>query len=236
VDAALYQVKECKFYTDGATTALQQRVRLHPPVTAIAAEPGGRFETMRTLARRDASRRAGGTAVQVADLAAGRGPDRASEQSRLHAYTVLCLLTGCGPRRPASCAGITWISMVIRMPTLPCHHLAVWRSVRPTVMSRLRSPGVLASAVGTPLDPSHVRRWFRKACENAGIGTNWSPRELRHTFVSIMSEVPVAGGSPNIFLASLMFEGPDLSATGDRCHAGLTADRRPHAHSQRGSA
>ncbi len=52
---------------------------------------------------------------------------------------------------------------------------------------------VFASAVGTPFDPSHVRRGFRRACENAGIGTNWSPRELRHTFVSIMSEqgVPV---------------------------------------------
>jgi TldD protein len=50
VDALLYQVRECKFYADGATTALQQRVRLHPTVTAIAVEPSGRFETMRTLA------------------------------------------------------------------------------------------------------------------------------------------------------------------------------------------
>jgi TldD protein len=50
VDASLYQVRECKFYSDGATTALQQRVRLHPAVTAIAVDPGGRFETMRTLA------------------------------------------------------------------------------------------------------------------------------------------------------------------------------------------
>jgi len=49
-DASLYQVRECKFYADGATTALQQRVRLHPVVTAISVEPGGRFETMRTLA------------------------------------------------------------------------------------------------------------------------------------------------------------------------------------------
>jgi hypothetical protein len=49
VDASLHQVKECKFSSDGATTALQQRVRLHPLVTAIAAEPGGRFETTRTL-------------------------------------------------------------------------------------------------------------------------------------------------------------------------------------------
>jgi TldD protein len=50
VDASLYQVKECKFYSDGATTALQQRVRVHPSVTAVAVSADGRFETMRTLA------------------------------------------------------------------------------------------------------------------------------------------------------------------------------------------
>jgi TldD protein len=50
VDASLHQVRECKFYCDGATTALQQRVRVHPVVTAVAVEPDGRFETMRTLA------------------------------------------------------------------------------------------------------------------------------------------------------------------------------------------
>jgi TldD protein len=50
VDASLNQVRECKFYSDGSTTTLQQRVRLHPQVTAVAVEPDGRFETMRTLA------------------------------------------------------------------------------------------------------------------------------------------------------------------------------------------
>jgi TldD protein len=50
VDASLLQVKECKFYCDGATTALQQRIRIFPGLTAVAVEPGGRFETMRTLA------------------------------------------------------------------------------------------------------------------------------------------------------------------------------------------
>src|SRR5262249_5873311 len=50
VDASLLQVKECKVYSDGATTALQQRVRLPPSVTAVAVEASGRFETMRTLA------------------------------------------------------------------------------------------------------------------------------------------------------------------------------------------
>ncbi len=50
VDAALHQVRECKFYCDGATAATQQRVRLDPSVTAIAVGDDGRFETMRTLA------------------------------------------------------------------------------------------------------------------------------------------------------------------------------------------
>jgi TldD protein len=50
VDAMLLQVRDCKFYSDGATTALQQRVRLHPVLTCVAVEPDGRFETMRTLA------------------------------------------------------------------------------------------------------------------------------------------------------------------------------------------
>lgn len=52
---------------------------------------------------------------------------------------------------------------------------------------------VFPSTIGTPLDRSHVRRAFRKVCGAAGIGENWTPRELRHTFVSIMSErgVPV---------------------------------------------
>lgn len=53
---------------------------------------------------------------------------------------------------------------------------------------------VFASAVGTPLDASHVRRSLRVVCRAAKIGESWAPRDLRHTFVSIMSaygEVPV---------------------------------------------
>jgi TldD protein len=50
VDASLQQVRECKFYSDGATTATQQRVRLYPAITAVAVTDDGRFDTMRTLA------------------------------------------------------------------------------------------------------------------------------------------------------------------------------------------
>ena len=47
---------------------------------------------------------------------------------------------------------------------------------------------VFTSQVGTPLDASHVRRSYRAITRNAGVGENWTPRELRHTFVSIMSD------------------------------------------------
>ena len=51
---------------------------------------------------------------------------------------------------------------------------------------------VFTSKLGTPLDASHVRRAFKGICEDAGIGNEWTPRELRHTFVSILSEQGVA--------------------------------------------
>ena len=52
---------------------------------------------------------------------------------------------------------------------------------------------VFASAVGTPMDDHNVRRQFRVITEAAGLGRTWVPRELRHTFVSLLSAhgVPV---------------------------------------------
>ena len=52
---------------------------------------------------------------------------------------------------------------------------------------------VFASQAGTSLDASHVRRSFRAITKEAGIGEDWTPRELRHSFVSIMSDngVPI---------------------------------------------
>ena len=46
---------------------------------------------------------------------------------------------------------------------------------------------VFASAIGTPLDAANVRREFRQITEAAGLGVGWAPRDLRHTFVSLMS-------------------------------------------------
>lgn len=51
-DASLLTVQENKFYADTAgTTTTQQRVRLHPVLTAVAVDPeSGEFDSMRTLA------------------------------------------------------------------------------------------------------------------------------------------------------------------------------------------
>jgi hypothetical protein len=46
---------------------------------------------------------------------------------------------------------------------------------------------VFASAVGTAQDDHNVRRQFGTITEAAGLGTSWVPRELRHTFVSVLS-------------------------------------------------
>jgi integrase len=46
---------------------------------------------------------------------------------------------------------------------------------------------VFTTTLGTRLDASNVRRSLRAICRKAGIGENWTPRELRHTFVSLLS-------------------------------------------------
>ena len=48
------------------------------------------------------------------------------------------------------------------------------------------------SRVGTPTDASHVRRSFRKVVAAAGLDPHdWTPRELRHSFVSLLSDADV---------------------------------------------
>jgi site-specific recombinase XerD len=51
---------------------------------------------------------------------------------------------------------------------------------------------VFASAVGTQLDAHNVRRVFRRVVKAAGLEpTEWTPRELRHSFVSLLSDAGV---------------------------------------------
>ncbi|MEU4701780.1 site-specific integrase [Nonomuraea dietziae] len=52
---------------------------------------------------------------------------------------------------------------------------------------------VFCTGTGTPLDAANVRRSFRAITRQAKVGEDWTPRELRHSFVSIMSanDVPL---------------------------------------------
>jgi integrase len=51
---------------------------------------------------------------------------------------------------------------------------------------------VFPSRVGTPADPADVRRSFRAVIKAAGLDDqSWTPRELRHSFVSLLSDAGV---------------------------------------------
>ena len=66
---------------------------------------------------------------------------------------------------------------------------------------------VFASRVGTPLSVNNVIRAFRIITKKAGLGEDWVPREMRHTFVSVLS----ANGVPVESIALLA--GHDRTAT-----------------------
>jgi integrase len=51
---------------------------------------------------------------------------------------------------------------------------------------------MFATRSGGELDAANVRREFRRLCQAAGVGPGWTPRELRHTGISLLS----LGGLP----------------------------------------
>jgi len=52
---------------------------------------------------------------------------------------------------------------------------------------------VFSTRVGTELDAANVRRSFRNVVRKAGLNPkSWTPRELRHSFVSLLSSVGVS--------------------------------------------
>ena len=51
---------------------------------------------------------------------------------------------------------------------------------------------VFTSHHGAALDAGNVRKMFKRICTEAGAGDSWTPRELRTTFVSLMSHQGVA--------------------------------------------
>jgi len=51
---------------------------------------------------------------------------------------------------------------------------------------------VFTNHVGAALDAGNVRKTFKRICIEAGVGAGWTPRELRTTFVSLMSHQGVS--------------------------------------------
>ena len=146
----------------------------------------------------------------------------AAENTPLHAYIVVSLLTGA---RTEELRPLTWshVDLEANPP-----FIMVWRSVRAGGKTKTRksrrtlalpqrcvdvlrdhreqqrlireqaggrwhdSDLVFPSRSGTPADASHVRRSFRKVTEAAGLNpADWTPRELRHSFVSLLSDAGV---------------------------------------------
>ena len=110
----------------------------------------------------------------------------------MHAYITLSLLTGL---RTEEARALQWAHVDLdgdpaaRPPVPP--HIAVWRSVRThgetkTERSR-RTLGLPAAAVQA------LRAWTgSQASERLAAGDGWTPRELRTSFVSLMSHQGVS--------------------------------------------
>ncbi|MFF4575839.1 tyrosine-type recombinase/integrase [Streptomyces sp. NPDC001410] len=47
---------------------------------------------------------------------------------------------------------------------------------------------VFTTRTGEPLDAANVRRDFKAMVRKAGLKPEWTPRELRHSFVSLLSD------------------------------------------------
>jgi hypothetical protein len=46
---------------------------------------------------------------------------------------------------------------------------------------------VFTNHLGAALDAGNIRKMFKRVCTEAGTGDDWTPRELRTTFVSLLS-------------------------------------------------
>jgi integrase len=138
-----------------------------------------------------------------------------AKRSRLHAFIALCLLTGIRSEearaltwdhvdldagtvsvwRSVRAHGDTKTERSRRTLKLPGVVVQALREHQERQARERDNAGplwqehglVLATSVGTPLDSHNVRRDLRKVTKAAGLGERWVPKELRTSFVSLMS-------------------------------------------------
>jgi integrase len=162
-----------------------------------------------------------GRPSQSLTLEQGAALLKAAEKSRLHAYISLCLLTGVRSEearaltwqhvdldagtvsvwRSVRAHGDTKTERSRRTLKLPTAAVRTLRAHKQRQAQERADAGplwkeqglVFTTSVGTPLESHNLRRDFRKVARAAGIGERWVPKELRTSFVSMMSHqgVPV---------------------------------------------
>ncbi|WCN84611.1 site-specific integrase [Micromonospora sp. LH3U1] len=167
--------------------------------------------------------------------------------SSLHAYTVVSLLTGARTEelRALTWSHVNLAGKPDNEPPVP-PAIQVWRSVRAdgdtktkksrrtlalparcvtaltTHHERQGQPAadrlVFASTAGTALDRHNVLRAFRPVVAKAGLDPrDWTPRELRHSLVSLLSQ-----------------SGMSLEQIADLCgHSGTTVTESVYRHQLR---
>jgi integrase len=69
---------------------------------------------------------------------------------------------------------------------------------------------VFTTATGTPLGARHIWKLFQDVCERAGFGRDRAPRDLRHTFVSLLSDDGMASRRSHGLLAMPVAMSPRL--------------------------
>jgi integrase len=146
---------------------------------------------------------------------------QAAQDSSLGAYVILCLLTGIRTEearalrwdhvdldagsvavwRSVRLGGDTKTAKSRRTLGLPQAAVEALREHQVRQDEERQAAGklwrdqglVFTTAIGTPLDAANVRRSFKAICKAAGLEEVWAPRELRTSFVSLLSAsgVPV---------------------------------------------
>jgi integrase len=148
-------------------------------------------------------------------LAQAKALLEAAENGPMYAYIVVSLLTGA---RTEELRALTWEHVDLdgqsqAEPVVP-PSMQVWRSVREGGDTKTRRSRrtlalprrcvdalrahrivedrvglVFCTSAGTDLDAANVRRSFRRVTRSAGLDpATWTPRELRHSFVSLLSD------------------------------------------------
>ena len=186
-------------------------------VAALVKTPAGREgrpSKALTVEQAQALIKAAAGVLRANGMRARRGP------YRLHAYVVLLLTTGIRPEEARALRWdlvdletgtvAVWRSdraggdtktpksrRTLKLPQIAVDALTERKAIQ--VADRLKAGEpwhdddlVFTTATGVMLSQHNIRREFRLITKAAGLGIDWVPRELRHAFVSIMSQ----GGVP----------------------------------------